>query len=603
MKSIITLAIVASAFAVASAAPRPDLVERVNKGELAEARVSWWGFDRTDSTRFIKAALASKAKKVVFDRMEGPWYSTPQMVRGRDGLHVSFERGAELVALRGFFTNRVDALLTFSNVKNLRLSGYGASIRMWRCDYARPPYCWSEWRHAVTFMNVENATVEGLRIEESGGDGLYLNGVKDCVVRDVICDRNYRQGISVISAENLLIENCTLCNTKGTPPAAGIDFEPNNMAESLVNCVMRNCTIADNEGAGIDMALVCLNGKSKDVSLRFENCRVIGNRQGLRLGSENPPLNELKGTIDLRNCLFDRSQSGIVLNENDGMPIKINLDGCVLRTVGKDGALVETAMDGAWLDKAFPNKDAVKMPDVKRVSDRALDRAEIHDSTPGQMAALSTLLIRGAGRFVFHAAKAGPVRFTARQIRLGARGRLSTKVVPVLDGRGKTVAHVKMAEIGDKESPFAVDVPAAGFYFFKAGASGALFTLMSSEAPVALDVTESHANFNSGVGGSLYLPVPEGCDKFVFSVAGSFPGEAVQAAICDPSGKEVWREAGLVRWRAWVSPDKPMPGVWSFSLTRSPGRTFDDYKCEMVGLPGFLFLSPKKYWCAPVARR
>jgi len=30
------------------------------------------------------------------------------------------------------------------------------------------------------------------------------------VIRDVVCDRNYRQGISVISAENLLIERCVL---------------------------------------------------------------------------------------------------------------------------------------------------------------------------------------------------------------------------------------------------------------------------------------------------------------------------------------------------------------------------------------------------------
>ena len=56
---------------------RPDLVAKVASGELKEAEVSWWGFDAEDSTRFLKAAISSKAGKVVVDRREGPWYTRP----------------------------------------------------------------------------------------------------------------------------------------------------------------------------------------------------------------------------------------------------------------------------------------------------------------------------------------------------------------------------------------------------------------------------------------------------------------------------------------------------------------------------------------------
>ena len=53
-----------------------------------------------------------------------------------------------------------------------------------------------------------NITAEGLTLLDSGGDGVYLSIIggktelapTDIVLRDLVCDRNHRQGISVISA-------------------------------------------------------------------------------------------------------------------------------------------------------------------------------------------------------------------------------------------------------------------------------------------------------------------------------------------------------------------------------------------------------------------
>ena len=46
-----TFLILGTAFValVADAEPRPDLVTKVQSGELKEARASWWGFDKEDS--------------------------------------------------------------------------------------------------------------------------------------------------------------------------------------------------------------------------------------------------------------------------------------------------------------------------------------------------------------------------------------------------------------------------------------------------------------------------------------------------------------------------------------------------------------------------
>ena len=599
MRSLVA-AVAATACAACIAGARPDLVERVRNGELTEARVSWWGFDASDSTPFIRAALSSGAKKVIFDKAEGPWQTLPLVVEGVDGLELFFEPGVELVAKRGEFKGVRDALLTVCNSKGVKVSGRGATLRMWRGDYTAAPYEKGEWRHALSLKNAADIYVEGLRLEESGGDGIYVNDVKGCVIRDVVCDRNMRQGISVISAEDLLIENCTLSNTKGAPPEAGIDFEPNSASERIVNCVMRNCTIFGNAGNGIEMYLNPLDATCPDVSLLFEDCRVSGSKWGFCLSSDDSPLRSLKGEVVMRRCVFDRPEKGARIFEVPEMPVKLRFEDCVLR-MGKEGEdAVETRLDDAWLQK-FARGERVP-PGVGIERDLGLDRAEVHDACPGKVVRFAPLKIRNAADFVFYAAKAGTVRFSARQGKLGGKGRLMSGAVGVRDASGREVAKIDMSGIGNKESPFAVDVPAPGFYFFRVKNEASLFTLLSSDAPVAIDVRESCVNLNLSEG-SLCVPVSEGSGRFAILVSGSFPMEVVAAKVTDPSGREVWEQDAICMWRTYASPEKPEPGVWAVSFARPQQGSFGDYKCEVGGLPALLFLSAEKYWCAaPVSQ-
>ena len=56
---------------------RPDLVAKVAAGELREARASWWGFDKEDSTRFLQAAITSGVRPFLFPSPDKYWYSKP----------------------------------------------------------------------------------------------------------------------------------------------------------------------------------------------------------------------------------------------------------------------------------------------------------------------------------------------------------------------------------------------------------------------------------------------------------------------------------------------------------------------------------------------
>ncbi len=125
--------------------------------------------------------------------MPGPWIV--DKIELESDQEIFFEPGVEVVAKRGAFRGRSDCLFTAWNKRNLRLIGPGATLRMHRDEYAKPPYEKAEWRHVLSLRGCSNVLVEGLTLAESGGDGIYIGPGRggepctDIIVRNVICDR------------------------------------------------------------------------------------------------------------------------------------------------------------------------------------------------------------------------------------------------------------------------------------------------------------------------------------------------------------------------------------------------------------------------------
>ena len=235
----------------------PEAVAQVAAGKLAIANAAWWGFDSGDATSALQAAIDSKARTVIVPYMGEPWIVRP--IRLRSNLELIFEPGVLVLAKKGEFRERLDCLLTATNESDITIRGYGAILRMRKRDYRNPPYPENEeWKHGIKIESCKQVLIEGLRIESSGGDGIYLgraaqsrSGNEDIVIRDCVSHDNHRQGISIIDAKNLLVENCVFSGTEGTGPSAGVDFEPNFPEQLLVNCVFRNCLFENNAGHGM----------------------------------------------------------------------------------------------------------------------------------------------------------------------------------------------------------------------------------------------------------------------------------------------------------------------------------------------------------------
>ena len=308
-------------------------VIEVTSGRRTVANAAWWGFNSEDSTQALQAALNSGARTLIIPYMSQPWIVRPLQLRSSQ--EIVFEPGVVILAKKGEFQGSGDSLFSAVGQSNLVLRGYGATLRMRKPDYQSEPYKKAEWRMGIALRGCLNVLIEGLRVESTGGDGFYVDGggamgwSQDITLRNCTAYDNHRQGVSVISAANLLIENCVFANTWGTAPEAGIDLEPDTENNRLVNCVIRNSVFENNNGNEILIYLKQLSRKSKPVSIRFEHC--LARMMDARLRTPEPgPKHGLNGV------------AGIAVGEikDDGPGGLIEFINCVTEATGKEGARI-----------------------------------------------------------------------------------------------------------------------------------------------------------------------------------------------------------------------------------------------------------------------
>ena len=617
---------------------------------------SSFGFDPADSTEILQKALNSGARKIVIDKQASPWITRPLFARSN--CEIVFERGVEVVAKKGEYLGKGDSLITLKRLENVKISGYGATLRMHRDDYAAPPYVKAEWRMSINLLSCRNIVIEGLTLLESGGDGVYV-GVsgkgpcQDIVLRDLVCDRQYRQGISVISARNLLIERCVLRNTGGTAPAAGIDFEPNHPNEELADIVMRDCTISDNKGVGLDFYIGQLDGTSKPISIKVVNCRMRGNSHGFAL-SNGRKETFVKGFVSCENCTFENERGfAVLIRRKPADSVSVAFDNCQFincQTNAPDASAVtdmkigDTAPGAGptdnvtfrnctirqpvardWLSHkldalatAVPSKisgnltivtpsstSALTLDDTWRASyfgkpiladapaRREFDPAATRpfDACPGEMVRLKPFRFRNGVTYRFFMAAPGEAKFSGRFTKVG-KPAFKPKPVIIKDADGKTCATISMQDTA--ETPFSFHAKAAGFYTITADAGSHAFGLSATSVPIAV-IPSGIARTVFATQGTLYFrAMPE--TPFIVAVSGADLTERVRAQISDPSGKTLWEQDQIGEWTAYRSESRPSDGLWRITFGRAKGYPFEDFSVLQQGAAPVFFLTPKKYW-------
>ena len=308
-----------------------------------------YGYDPVDATTFLRRALNanSTADTIIIDNV-GEW-NTDRIFVNRGNVTILLEPGVVVSALAGAFENTNFKLFNIRGQDDVHFLGYGATIRM------IPGVSFSTgdpggFRHLLNFGGCTNISVTGLTLRDSGGDGIQVSkdfqdgGKTFCenvVIRDCFIDNNYRQGISITSGENVLIENCLITNTEGALPSSGIDFEPSFPEERIVNCTVRNCRITDNAGRGIQNGYGKSDATTLPIDVLIEDTYIARNGTSnesskaggitLRLGQST-----VTGLVTVRNTIIeDQPYDGIQVQTKPDL-VRLELDNVIIRNVAND---------------------------------------------------------------------------------------------------------------------------------------------------------------------------------------------------------------------------------------------------------------------------
>jgi len=633
--------------------PRPAnaaAVAEVTAGWRGEALASWWGFDPADATESLQAAIDSGVPKLTVDQVGAPWIVRP--IKLASNQEIVFAEGVEVRAKEGEFKGTNDSLFSAANRENIVLRGYGATLRMRRADYDNPElYKKAEWRHCLSIRSCTNVQILGLTMAESGGDGIYLGtatrGVtnKDILIRDVVCDRNYRQGISVITAENLLIENTIMRGTGGTAPQAGIDFEPNHPGERLVNVVMRDCLSEDNNGCGYVLYLRPMKATSEPISVRFENCRAANNRgAAFALTTGDSPELAVDGTVEVVGGTFASPKPAVLNVSKPANRSQLTLTDCTL-VAGEappiafaSGQHSDQAMGGVtfanctvidpvartpmvYIDRGggvplagiggtlVLERDGGRVPvelTTERLAEwlpvtamRAIPRVSLAgksfrplgEPTPAQCA-FAHAWIRRTGAYLLHAQAGDEVSLGLRHAQVGRyQGNPAPVVVTGPDG-----AAVQQADIPFQgEGTIAFRAPASGVYRVAVDARQNRMALVSSTHPACLAGEGGPVRLIHSAG-NYYFHVPAGTREFAVRVAGEGMGEAVRAELLDPAGEVVQEADDVVQTHQFEILRETPPAVgetWCLRLSRPSTIAWEDHAVDLRGIPPLLAPSPE----------
>ena len=592
----------------------------------AVVKASSFGWNPTNATKCLQAAFDSGATKVHVDRQASEWLV--DMVFPRSNTEIVFEDGVVVRARSGSMVRTVDNLFRCRGVSNLVMRGEGrAVLRMNRKEYLdKTRYQHGEHRHAISLCDAENVVVRDLTVEDSGGDGVYVLKVKHALIENLHCTGHARQGTSVISADDVVIRNCTFAYTGGALPECGMDIEPGRARFNIGRVLIENCLFFSNNCSGVAINVSALKSTNAKMDVTYRNCRMFDNAMcGAWLVLARGTWEPVKGNIRFESCTFSGNGVGPLqvnnlgsdalhvcfkdctfdaagLRSGRGAPISLvngalrddlanlSFDGCSLLNCpvgpvvtfaamtgcgvlpgGVKGVLSvrhvdgrETDFDFASLAKSYPPK-----PELRKFETGTVDSKKLVPYKKDGRSAGTQKVAGYRGPFTFLQYVQAPgeykMHFEAQQIGKGKYDRISVEV-EVFDANG--TAHDTFV-ITEENFDYVLKVQSKNsIYRFVVRPNGRR-VLLTSDLPGQGIVANDRVHWLTGEEQNIYFQAKAGAGDVKVEMTMS-PGEWVSTELIDPSGNVVdrceRRDVGVVLVGKRAKDDAA--GIWSLHVTK-----------------------------------
>jgi len=182
-------------------------------------------------------------------------------VRLRSRMHLELAPGAVLQAIPNAAERAYVVLI--QDASDVEVSG--GSIRGERTHHLGST---GEWGHGLTVRGASRVSIHDMRISDCWGDGISIGSnpsrpgrevapSEDVVVSRVTCTNNRRQGLTIGRSRRVQVLDSEFSHTSGTPPAAGIDVEPDSGDPpdntGARDVLILRCRVHDNHGPGIQI--------------------------------------------------------------------------------------------------------------------------------------------------------------------------------------------------------------------------------------------------------------------------------------------------------------------------------------------------------------
>ncbi|KQT33882.1 hypothetical protein ASG22_17430 [Chryseobacterium sp. Leaf405] len=219
-----------------------------------------------------------------------------------------------------------------------------------------------EWGMGISINNAADIKIYNADIKDCWGDGIYIGGKNfssNVAIVGGIIDNNRRNGISIISGNNILLQDLVISNSNGANPQTGIDIEPNIQQNQISNIVLNSIVTFNNKLNGLSFYLDNLKGNlpSKNVEISIDNYRDLYSKNGISYSNRKSQTKKgLTGNITLKNIeLKNNDKPFRYLYDNSSLD-NINLKVTDFASDHKDNDKVVRELENFSLQKIRYNK-------------------------------------------------------------------------------------------------------------------------------------------------------------------------------------------------------------------------------------------------------
>lgn len=182
-----------------------------------------------------------------------------------------------------------------------------------------------EWGFGICFSGCSNLVIKNCSFSKFWGDGIVSGDCrllsdttpsKNVLISSCYFNENRRQGMSLCAGQ-IIVEDCTVENTSGTAPSAGICIEPDWYTDYLTDITIRNFTSKNNAHA-LNVCIHDIKNDNGTFKIQVDGLQDEGSYRGIEflgVSYEDDRKYPLKGRCYLEN---------IELNNNRDIAIKLD---------------------------------------------------------------------------------------------------------------------------------------------------------------------------------------------------------------------------------------------------------------------------------------